>query len=263
MRTGLARDLSEFKRDFEISFLNSNKLYESESIIKTLNIDVGVCIDWTKDFFMGFSDEFFKVIHVHPSLLPFYRGYGAITEQFLQGVIKSGLTVVKNSQKVDAGDILYQKEIEIDFNDSPIDFIDKYTTSSVDFIQILFTKGLDYFKPITQNEDMGFYLVRKRNKNAIIDFNRDAYSIYNHIRGYSYPFFGAHFYYKCLKYIVFRASIEAWQGNFGAPGTILSVDEEFIDVACGSGKIRLFCLFFENTEIIISDIFEKNGLLNN
>lgn len=261
MRTGLARDFSQFKNDFDILFLNSNKFYENESVIKSLNLDVAVCIDWTKDFFIG-TDEPFHILHIHPSILPFYRGYGAITEQFLQGVVVSGISVIKNSEHVDAGDILFQENIPIEFEDYPMDFIDKYTASACNFIKTLSSKKINSFDIVRQNEDMGFYLVRKRNKNSIIDFNRDAFSIYNHVRGYSYPFFGAHFYFMGEKYVVYGAAIEAWQGNFGMPGTIICVDESYIDVSCGSGKIRLSLICLNNNEISVVDTFQEENILN-
>jgi methionyl-tRNA formyltransferase len=261
LRTSLSRDFSIFESFFEITYLNSNKYEDNKEILKKLNFDTALCIEWTKDFFAN-SVPPFNVYHTHPALLPFYRGYGAITEQFIQGVVKSGLTIYENSIKIDGGNIVYQETINIDFNDYPEDFIKKYTSKIINFIEKMLSGELN-LDTIKQNEDLSFYLVRKRNKNAIIDFNRDAYSIYNHIRGYSHPFFGAHFYFKDKKIKVFKSEIRAWQGYYGEPGVILEVKEDYIDVACGTGMIRLNKLKQDEKSLEnLDNIFEVNSKLN-
>jgi len=67
----------------------------------------------------------------------------------------------------------------------------------------------------------------------------DAYSIYNQIRAFSRPFFGAYFYSEGTKVKVFRAKTEKWQGYFGEPGEIIKNDENGAEIACGSGTITL------------------------
>ena len=261
LRTSLSANFRKFESFFNIIYLNSNKFIHSKEKIENLNLDICLCVEWTKDFF---KNEMLKsqVFYSHPSLLPFYRGYGAVTEQFIQGVSKSGLSIYKLSDIVDGGDILYQKEILIDFNDYPIDFLNKYVDEVANFIYKIEenVKNLSFKK---QKDELSFYLVRKRNKNAIIDFGRDAFSIYNHIRGYSYPYFGAHFFYKDKKYKVFKSYIEAWQGDFNSPGKIVKKGNDYIQVACGSGMIRLLELVdVENNKIDIEDTFLLNTFTN-
>ncbi|UOD34557.1 formyl transferase [Deferribacteraceae bacterium V6Fe1] len=261
LRTTLSRDFEKFESFFNITYLGSNNYSDNKEKLDRLHIEVALCVDWTKDFFQGQKTPF-KVLFTHPSLLPFYRGYGAITEQFLQGVVVSGLSVIQNSERVDGGDIIYQKEINIDFNDYPLDFISNYIKEIVSFTEMLTENNID-FDAKKQNENLGFYLVRKRNKNAIIDFGRDAFSIYNHIRGYSNPFFGAHFYYKNQKIKVFKSEIRAWQGNYGKPGQILNKEDDYIEVACGTGSIRLYSILSETDESLnINNLFLVNDILN-
>jgi len=261
LRTTLSRDFEKFDSFFNIIYLGSNKYSENKEKLDKLNIDFALCVEWTKDFFQAEQIPF-EVLFGHPSLLPFYRGYGAITEQFLQGVVISGMSIIRNSEKVDSGDIIYQKEIPIDFNDYPLDFIFNYVSSITEFIEKLTSNNVD-FETKKQNENLGFYLIRKRNKNAIIDFRRDAFSIYNHIRGYSKPFFGAHFYYRNEKIKVFKSEIRAWQGDYGKPGQIIAKDDDYIEVACGTGSIRLYDIFSENEEKLnLLNLFLVNDTLN-
>jgi len=234
-RTGLAKDLGTFRREFSMTFVASNSYLECENMPDLTDRTI-VCVDWTKDFFRGFAGD---VIYAHPSLLPAYRGYSAITEQFVRGVAVSGATFYTQCERVDAGDILASTEIKIDYADYPVDFLQKYASVCADFIMELNRRGMDSYTPTPQDEDSSFYLQRKRGKDSIIDFRRDAYSIYNHIRGYSRPFFGAFFMHNGGKVTVWRASTEKWQGDYGRAGTVLNVTEDGVEIACGSGSIIL------------------------
>ncbi|WP_022851559.1 methionyl-tRNA formyltransferase [Limisalsivibrio acetivorans] len=235
-RTALSRDFSPFAMKFPLIQISRNRYSEEEGRIKADADTVAVCIDWTKDFFHDFPGY---IIYSHPSLLPMYRGYSAITEQFARGVVRSGASFYKAGEKIDGGDILRRENISIDFKDYPIDFLEKYAECAASFILDLADNGLEQFTPEPQDETKAFYLARKRKKEAVIDFNRDAFSLYNHIRAFSRPFFGAYFRSGCKEYTVWKASTEKWQGEYGEPGTVLSRDSAGIEIACGSGAIML------------------------
>ena len=236
-RTNLSRDFSIFYNKFPITFISKNKYGLAKSEIQFTDAPYIICIDWKKDFFKEEKPEGKNIIFAHPSLLPMYRGYGAITEQFLKGVSKSGISFYEANDIIDGGGIIFQKEIIIEFNNYPMDFIEKFTDIAVEFILDLNDKGINSFAKVPQNEDYSFYLTRQRTKNALIDFNRDAYSLHNHIRAYSKPFFGAFFYFNNEKIIVWKAYTEKWQGDYGKPGVILRKNDDGIEVAAGQGTI--------------------------
>jgi len=55
----------------------------------------------------------YGVLNIHPSLLPKYRGPSPIASAILAGEKKTGVSIIKINQKIDAGDILAQIEIKI------------------------------------------------------------------------------------------------------------------------------------------------------
>ncbi len=235
-RTGLADDFTRFTNDFPITFISANSHEKCPELEQIMKGNIAVCVDWTKDFFAGAG---YPVIYSHPSLLPLYRGYSAVTEQFERGVAVSGATFYLMSEQIDGGDIIYQQKIRLDFNDYPMDFYQKYIPVCAEFIHELNMRGPEGFGRTPQNPDSAVYLQRKRTRDALIDFNRDAFSLYNHIRAYSRPFFGAYFLMNGQKATVWRASTEKWQGDYGEPGTIIDIYDKQIEVACGSGTIML------------------------
>lgn len=55
----------------------------------------------------------YGVLNIHPSLLPKYRGPSPIAGAILTGEKRTGVSIVKMNEKIDAGDILSQIEIKI------------------------------------------------------------------------------------------------------------------------------------------------------
>lgn len=261
-RTSLSRDFSAFTDKFPITFISHNKYAAVAKDLTFLKADYFVCLDWTKDFFKDTETDA-TVLMGQPSLLPMYRGYGAISEQFIKGVSVSGLTFCKLADVVDGGNIVFQQKIPIQFDDYPGDFIDQVTDLAADFILTLKDVGERVLSDHKQDESKAFYLVRQRGKQAFIDFNRDALSLYNHIRGYSKPFFGAFFVHNSNRMIIWKARIESWQGAFGDPGTVVRKDGFGIEVATGNGTLILSEIEIDGTLYKEDNIpFEVNDQLS-
>ncbi|WP_303850731.1 formyltransferase family protein [Seleniivibrio woodruffii] len=233
-RTGLACDFERFEKDFIVTYLSSNNFSECSDILG--DIGLPVCIDFTKDFFEGAE---FPVIYAHPSLLPLYRGYSAVTEQFERGVAVGGASFYLRSEKIDGGDIVFQTPLRIGFEDYPEDYLAKYAVTCAEFIKALNVKGIEGFIPVRQDDAYAVYLQRKRTRDALIDFNRDSFSLYNHIRAYSKPYFGSYFLSNGQKFVIWRAKPEKWQGDYGKAGCVLNISDDGIEIACGSGTILL------------------------
>lgn len=231
-KTALSRDFTKYRGLFPVTFISANKYGEAEAALD--NDTAAVCVDWTKDFFME-SDV--KAVFAHPSLLPLYRGYSAVTEQFLRGVAVSGASFYIASDRVDGGDVLFSEEIRIGFGEYPEDFLRKYAAICARFVKEFAEKGFGGFNAVPQDERESFYLPRKRRREGVIDFNRDAYSIYNHIRGFSRPYFGAYFMRNGRQITVWRAVTEKWQGEYGRPGELVDFTPYGAEIACGSGTV--------------------------
>lgn len=59
-----------------------------------------------------------KVLNIHPSLLPAFKGTHAIKEAFDQGVKVTGPTVHFVNEEMDAGPIILQERVEVDPKDT-------------------------------------------------------------------------------------------------------------------------------------------------
>ena len=73
-------------------------------------------------------------INVHASLLPKLRGGAPIHRCILEGHSKTGITIMYMSEKMDAGDMIMQREIEIENEDTAETLHDKLSILGRDLL---------------------------------------------------------------------------------------------------------------------------------
>src|SRR3989338_3113882 len=84
-----------------------------------------------------FVDHFrYKIINVHPSLLPNFKGANGYRDAFDAGVEKSGCTIHYVDEGLDTGDIILQKEISRFRNDTFDSFKDRVHEAECEAIQM-------------------------------------------------------------------------------------------------------------------------------
>ena len=232
--TNKTRDRQYLREGYPYRYINERSF--DPALIDLKSTDLIVCADWTKDFFHAHMPQM-PVYHIHPSLLPMYRGYGAVSEQFLKGIAISGVTLYVDNCHIDAGDILFRQEIRVSLGDYPADLIGKACEISAGWLSGMLKGHIP--ASALQNEDNAFYVQRKRSKQGLIDFNTAAMNVYNTIRAYSTPFFGSYFINKGRKVTVWRAECEKWTGEQGKAGTVIAQSPAGIEIACGEGSIIL------------------------
>ena len=207
------------------------------SKIEARSGDVILCAEWTKDFFHNAKNLAVPVYHLHFSLLPSYRGYGAVSEQFLRGVSVAGVTLYRDNGRIDAGPVAYQRKVRIGHNLMPEDYIRACVKEVPAWVSEL-TDGVE-LKLREQDETRAFYVQRRRRLMGLLDLNANALYVYNTVRAYSRPYFGSYFYHNGEKITVWRAQCERWAGVYGAPGEILGRTVNGVELACGEGSILL------------------------
>lgn len=234
LRKKASGDILSFSKDFQVYEVNGESYGRAKDILP--NADVIICIDWKKDYFENHKASC-PVYYMHPSLLPKYRGYGAVSEQFIRGVVYSGVTIYEYNGIVDGGDIIYQQEIRVENYFKVSDLMERQAHLTAEFIASLY-KGEQYSRR-KQQEEYAFYLPKIRKNSKKIDFNADALSVYNFIRAYTFPFSGAVFYFKGEEYKITDAALESWSGIEGRPGEIAAVNDYGIVAACGEGSVLI------------------------
>ncbi|MDR2104129.1 MAG: hypothetical protein LBP51_00055 [Deferribacteraceae bacterium] len=208
--------------------------YESEKI-RIAKDDIVFCGGWTKDFF-HYTPHEFNIYYIHPSLLPMYRGVGAVSAQFEKGVAIGGVSIYLDSDRVDAGDIVYQEMVRIEHNDYPEDYLSNCAAGAYRGIRAILNGGVAGTK---QNDLLATAAGRVRSRDAILDVNLSAASFYNFVRAHSRPYSGARLFMDGRFITVWRCSIESWNGVCGKSGEIVGESDYGVEMACGEGSVIL------------------------
>ena len=97
---------------FNIPVLQPQKMSEIVDFVKTFKNPVGVLVSFGRIIPQEIIDLFTPaIINVHP--LPKYRGPSPIESAILNGDEKPGVSLMKLSKEMDAGDVYSQKEIKL------------------------------------------------------------------------------------------------------------------------------------------------------
>lgn len=114
----------------------------------------------------------FKMLNIHPSLLPMGRGSWPMPVAILRGDKYSGVSVHKMEQSFDTGEILMQKPFVIGSNETLSTFMDKIYALLPDMINSL-VSNLDYYYNNAAAQGEGEYLECPNERDYVIDKNSD------------------------------------------------------------------------------------------
>lgn len=125
-------------------------------------------------------------INVHGSLLPKLRGGAPIHHAIINGDKIAGVTIMYMDKKMDAGDIISQRSIEIGENTILDDLYYKLSILGrdllLDTLPSIFNGTNDRIKQDEDKVTFGFNITKEEEK---IDFNDTSNNIHNKIRGLS------------------------------------------------------------------------------
>jgi methionyl-tRNA formyltransferase len=127
----------------------------------------------------------FKCVNVHASLLPKWRGASPIQSAILYGDQRTGVTIMKMDEGIDTGEILTQKEIIIEENDTTGTLTEKLAIAGG---QLLVETLPDYFNgsisPQQQEQSNATYTKMITKNDGVLDFSKKALDLERQIRAF-------------------------------------------------------------------------------
>ena len=125
-------------------------------------------------------------VNIHASLLPMYRGAAPIQWAIANGERVTGVTAMFMNERMDAGDIISQKEVSIDPEDTAGSLHDRLANEGA----VALSRALEAIcegkvtrRP--QIEDEATFARKIRKADGRIDWTRSAEQIYNKVRGFN------------------------------------------------------------------------------
>lgn len=198
-------------------------------------------------------------LNVHASLLPRWRGAAPIQRAIMAGDKETGVMVMQMEQGLDTGPVAMGERVTIQPNETAADLHDRLSLLGGDLmVRALAALSRNALGADPQAEEGVLYAAKIDKTEARIDWQKDAKSVHDHIRGLA-PFPGS----WCempLGGKVQRVKIlrsELVEGS-GPAGTIL---DENLTIACGTGAVRLLELQRAGKGAMRTDDFQRGAQL--
>lgn len=264
--------IKEFALEHNINVFQPNKIVEEYKNILALKPDMIVTCAYGQILPKEILDyPKYGCINIHASLLPKLRGGAPIHRAIIEGHKESGITIMKMSLKMDAGDIISQEKVEILDTDTVGILHDKLSVLAGEIIvKTIFEiiNGTATYTKQNESEVTYGFVIKKEDEH--IDFKNTTREIVNRIRGLN-PYPGAY----CL---LQGKVVKLWTAKYGENnssnyicGQIINLYDDGIGVKTENGEVIITELQLEgkkkmsasdflrgvvNKEVLLGKIFE-------
>ncbi len=202
-------------------------------------------------------------LNVHPSLLPFHRGPSPIQSAILNGVTRSGVTIIKMETKFDRGPIIKQKEVSLPPK--------VYYTEAEKILgekggELLVNAIVSFFQgksnSLRQEENVATYTKMIKKEDGKINWEDSADNIEKKVRAFaSWP--GAFCKMedgKVLKILEAEVQEQTGDGPFGEPGKVYLGTNDTIAVQTGKDFLLISNLQVEGKNPVKTKDFLQGNM---
>lgn len=182
-------------------------------------------------------DEFpLGIINIHPSLLPAYRGPTPIEQAMLDGVNKTGVSIMRLTAGMDEGPIYKQKTVHLIGNETKQDLVTMLQQCGAELLIDALPSIIDQTLPARSqpHPDRATYSSKLSKEDGLIDWNKSADQLEREVRAYAgWPRSSTTLAEKDV--IITKAHV---LDQSGAPGDISIIDKQLI-VFCKTGSLLI------------------------
>lgn len=175
-------------------------------------------------------------INMHPSLLPKYRGPSPIQSAMMAGETETGISIMRLVVEMDAGDLLYQETTPIGENENAAELTERLSErGGVLMADVADAIAAGTVQATAQDHDAATYCHLLKKDDGLIDWTADAQTVHNLVRG-ALPWPVAQ---TRMAGEVYKIHGGMVVDGAGAPGEVIHVERDAIDVATGHGAYRI------------------------
>ena len=202
----------------------------------------------------------FGCLNVHTSLLPKYRGAAPIQQAILDGEKMTGVTIMYMAEGIDTGDIILQRTIPIEADDTGETLTNKLAALGGELIVEALAKVQNGTSlRIRQDESKATYVGVLKKAMGDMDFTRSAEWLERLVRAMN-PWPGAYTRLKGRLLKIWGARVlpadQAFGDNEGnVPGTVLASGRDGLYIQTGNGVLVLTELQFEGRKRMMAEEF--------
>lgn len=244
-------DFHQLAASLKAEFVHAPNMLSTTLVVDALQraapLQIGISYNYPGMIPQNVIDMFpLGILNAHGGDLPRYRGNACQAWAILNGENKIGLCIHRMiGDELDSGDIIARTYLPIDINSTigqTMDWIGRVTPG-------LFVDVLEQLR-----RDPGFVLERqskcpvlalrcypRRPDDGRIDWRKPAVNVLRLINASGKPYAGAFCDFEGQKLIIWRAElVEDGEVFCAVPGQVTALGAGFVDVACGTGKVRVW-----------------------
>jgi methionyl-tRNA formyltransferase len=181
-----------------------------------------------------------RAVNIHASLLPRWRGAAPIVRAIESGDTRTGISIMQMDAGLDTGPILQMEEVAIAADATGGSLTDELAQLGARCI-VSALRAIDRgeARAAEQPQHGVTYAAKIDKREASIDWSEPAARIAARLRAFD-PVPGARSAIAGHVVKIWRADAVGFGGDVApAPGTVLRAGPEGIDIACGSGALRV------------------------
>ena len=228
--------------DLELPCEQPADLHDEEFVqkIRDLKPDIGVVISYgviLKPELLGLPTH--GMINAHASLLPLYRGAAPIQRCIRDGHTETGVTIMKITDELDAGDIMLVEKTDIGATENSGQLRARLAELSGKAL----VAALEQMKQgevacTPQDHDKATYAPKVEKEHGVIDWSLPAVEVDLLVRAMT-PKPGAQTRLGNKRFIIMEGAVEQDLYGMGIPGGLQSSGEEGIRVCTGKDLYRI------------------------
>ncbi|HEY2676986.1 MAG TPA: methionyl-tRNA formyltransferase [Steroidobacteraceae bacterium] len=205
-------------------------------------------------------------INIHASLLPRWRGAAPIQRALLAGDCETGVTIMRMETGLDTGPMLASRMERIGLRDNAKTLHDRLAKLGAELIDETLPEVARGAATAVPQPTAGVTYAEKINKaEARIQWQQTAGQVSRQVRAFNpWPIAETRLNGQQLRVWDAEAvdSHFARVGDDAPPGTVLAATQEGIDVACGTGILRILKLQLQGRSALSAQEFLRGQRLN-
>lgn len=177
-------------------------------------------------------------LNIHASLLPRWRGAAPIQRAIAAGDAETGITIMQMDEGLDTGDMLLKTSTPIHADDTGGSLHDRLADmGGKAIVEALVQLANSDLAPEPQNDADANYAHKLSKEEGHIDWYRSAIEIERLIRAFN-PWPGTFTDLGEQRIRIHKAKVLE-QGSSKTPGIVLNRDRDGIEIACGTGTLKV------------------------
>ncbi len=179
-------------------------------------------------------------LNLHGSLLPRYRGRCPVNWVLIHGESETGVTLHHMEARPDMGDIVAQRAVPIDDDDTALTLNGKLGGAARVLLRETFPLLVAGTAPrIPQDHARATTFGGRRPEDGRIVWPQTARQVYDLVRAVTHPYPGAFTWWRDRRLFVWQTRLVDGAGDREVPGRVVGVGDGGIVVTTGGGALRL------------------------